>query len=106
MKNVDYSNIDELRTGFINYLKSNRKDVARPEVRAGNALFIARNNIGITLEQVMTFPDGITQAQKLLEEFWVKNKARKNPRGNAFVYAHDLRLLKEYLDYKENQMHS
>lgn len=98
MKNIDFTNIEELRTGFINYLKTQRNDVARPEIRAGNALFIARNNIGISLEQVMTRSDGIPQAQKLLEEFWVKQGSRKNPRGNASTYAHDLRLLKEYLE--------
>lgn len=98
MKNIDYSNIDEIRTGFINYLKTYRKDVARPELRAANALFIARHNIGISLETTMKTDEGIKQAQKMLEDFWIKNNARKNPRGDASVYAHDLRLLKEYLE--------
>ncbi len=98
MKKIDYSNIDELRIGFINYLRTHRKDVARPDVRAGNALFIARHNIGITLEQTLTASDGINQAKKLLEEFWIKNNSRKNPKGNAAVYAHDLKLLKEYFE--------
>lgn len=98
MKNIDYSNIDELRTGFINFLKTHRKDVARPDVRAGNALYIARHNIGISLETTMKTSDGINQAQKLLEEFWIKTNARKDPKRNASVYAHDLRLLKEYLE--------
>ena len=51
MKLIDYNNLDELRTGFINYLKTHHPDKARPDVRA----------------------------------------------GNASVYAHDLRLLKEYI---------
>ena len=98
MKDVDFNNIPKLRIGFINYLKTHRKDVAQPNIRAGNALFIARHNIGISLETAMKTSDGIRQAQKLLEEFWIKTNARKNPRGNASVYAHDLRLFKEYLE--------
>ena len=98
MNKIDYSNIYNLRICFINYLKTYRKDVARPKHRAANALFIARHNIGISLETAMKTDDGIKQAQKLLEEFWIKTNARKNPRGNASVYAHDLRLLKEYIE--------
>ena len=41
MKLIDYNNLDELRTGFINYLKTHHPDKARPDVRAGNALFLS-----------------------------------------------------------------
>lgn len=97
MKLIDYNNLDELRTGFINYLKTHHPDKARPDVRAGNALFIGRHNIGISLEEAITSSDGIQRAQKLLEEYWISEGTRKNPKGNASVYAHDLRLLKEYI---------
>ena len=52
MQTIDFNNLNELRTGFINYLKTHHPDTARPDVRA----------------------------------------------RNASVYAHDLRLLKEYID--------
>lgn len=98
MQTIDFNNLNELRTGFINYLKTHHPDTARPDVRAGNALFIGRHNIGISLEETITTSDGIQRAQNLLEKYWISEGTRKNPKGNASVYAHDLRLLKEYID--------
>ena len=98
MKTIDFNNLTELRIGFINYLKTHHPDIAKPGNRAGNALFIGRYNIGISLEETLTSFDGIKRAQKLLEEYWIAEGSRKNPKGNATVYAHDLRLLKEYIE--------
>ena len=98
MKLINYNNLTELRTNFINYLKTHHPNIARPEIRAGNALFIGRNNIGISLEETLTSSNGIERAQKLLKEYWISKGTRKNPENNASVYAHDLRLLKDYIE--------
>lgn len=98
MHTIDYNNLDELRIGFINYLKTYHPNRGRPEVRAGNALFIGRHNIGISLEETLTTPNGIQRAKKMLEDFWIAGGTRKNPKKNALVYANDLKLLKEYIE--------
>ena len=77
MHTIDYNNLDELRIGFINYLKTYHPNIGRPEVRAGNALFIGRHNIGISLEETLTTPNGIHRAKKNARRFLDSRRNKK-----------------------------
>jgi len=36
----------------------------------------------------------------MLEDFWIAEGTRKNPKNNASVYTHNLKLLKSAINYK------
>lgn len=90
----------ELREGFAQYLAGFHANLSHHHVICSDAFFITRYNIGVSLQEALQDEDGIRLCKEKLEAYFT-NKGRKNPNSDTHTYTRAVKLLREYVAWKQ-----
>lgn len=90
----------ELREGFGQYLASFYANLSHHDIICSDAFYLTRYDVGVSLQEALQDNVGITLCKEKLELYFA-NKGRKNPKSDAYTYTRAVRLLREYVVWKQ-----
>jgi len=90
----------ELREGFAQNLASFHANLSHHDIICSDAFYLTRYNIGVSLQEALQDDAGIKQCKEKLEIYFA-NKGRKNPNSDAHTYTRAIKLLREYVVWKQ-----